>query len=56
MDVSEDELQAFADEKNRLNEEAVDSVRSAKVLQVASENSERRIRLKEALEKGKSKQ
>lgn len=56
MDVSEDELQVFADEKNRLNEEAVDSVRSAKVLQVASENSERRIRLKEALEKGKSKQ
>lgn len=54
MDVSEEDLLTFADETNRLNEATVDSVRSAKVLQVATENSERRARLKEALEKGKS--
>lgn len=54
MDVSEDELQAFADQKNRLNDAAVDSVRNAKVIQAAAENQERITRLKEALEKGKS--
>lgn len=56
MDVSEDELQAFADQKNRLFDAAVDSVRNAKVLQAAAENQERITRLKDALEKGKSKQ
>jgi hypothetical protein len=54
MDVSEDELQAFADQKNRLFDAAVDSVRNAKVIQAAAENQERITRLKEALEKGKS--
>ena len=56
MNVSDNELQAFADEKYRLEETMQDTLRRDQILKEAAKTAERKMLLKEASEKGKSTQ
>ena len=52
MHVSDQELQAFAEEKNQLDDAMGDSLRQTQIMEEADKSGERRMLLKEALEKG----